>query len=92
VKLHRWLLSWAVLGISVACALYLLFGVLTDELITVLWPSSLLLMAAEGGGSSKAAMIFVVAVATNGLLYVGVGAFLWLLKMLFEWLRQLVTS
>jgi hypothetical protein len=92
VKLHRWLLCWAVLGISVACVLYLLVGAVTDELVIVLWPSSLLLMAAEGVGPSKAAIIIVVAMAANGLRDLGIGAFLWVLKIVFEWLRQVVIS
>ena len=94
VSLWNWIISWAAAGTVVAIALLAIFSVSPDSwhrhiepLFFALCPPSLVLMATEacqGWLSWCSAQYMALTVVLNSLLYMAVGAILWLLARLLS--------
>ena len=78
----KWILLFATLGVVISVLLALqwfIFRVPFRDVEAILWPSSLMFMALDAPGTSWStiAIVYLVAVVENVLLYVVVGLFLW---------------
>jgi hypothetical protein len=81
----RWILGWGFLGLLVPGVLllrWILFDHLFGQLELVLWPSSFILFAFGGGALHPndvlfLAVVYVIALITNALLYAVLGLLSW---------------